>query len=108
MEIRIKRIYEPPEPSDGYRLLVDRIWPPGVSKERASLGTWMREVGPSTELRRWFGHDVARWHECTRRYAVELDTRLLSTPAEQAFETCMIDGIVVIVRDVLIELEIHL
>ncbi len=75
MEIRVKRIYEQPEPADGYRLLVDRIWPRGVSKERASLDTWMREVGPSTELRRWFGHDVARWHEFKRRYAVELDTR---------------------------------
>ena len=75
MEIRVKRIYDPPEPADGYRLLVDRIWPRGVSKESASLDTWMKEVGPSSELRRWFGHDPSRWDEFKRRYAVELDAR---------------------------------
>lgn len=75
MEIRIKRIYEPPEPGDGYRLLVDRLWPRGVSKESASLDAWMKEVAPSSELRRWFGHDASRWQEFKRRYAVELGTR---------------------------------
>ncbi len=75
MEIRVKRIYEPPELADGYRLLVDRIWPRGVSKERACLDSWMKEVAPSTELRRWFGHDASRWHEFKRRYAVELGAR---------------------------------
>ncbi len=75
MEIRVKRIYEPPEPTDGYRLLVDRLWPRGVSKESAYLDAWMREVAPSSELRRWFGHDASRWQEFKRRYAVELDTR---------------------------------
>ena len=75
MEIRVKRIYELPEPADGYRLLVDRIWPRGVTKESAALDTWMKEVAPSTELRRWFGHDATRWPEFERRYAVELDTR---------------------------------
>ena len=75
MEIRVKRIYEPPEPADGYRLLVDRLWPRGVSRESASLDAWMREVAPSSELRRWFGHDASRWQEFKRRYAVELGTR---------------------------------
>ncbi len=75
MEIRVKRIYEPPEQADGYRLLVDRLWPRGVSREGTSLDTWMREVAPSSELRRWFGHDASRWQEFKRRYAVELDTR---------------------------------
>ena len=75
MEIRIKRIYEPPEPGDGYRLLVDRLWPRGVSNESASLDAWMKEVAPSSELRRWFGHDASRWQEFKRRYAVELGTR---------------------------------
>ncbi len=75
MEIRVKRVYELPEPADGYRLLVDRIWPRGVSKERAALDSWMREVAPSTELRRWFAHDASRWHEFKRRYAVELGAR---------------------------------
>ena len=75
MEIRVKRIYEPPEPVDGVRLLVDRLWPRGVSRESASLDAWMREVAPSSELRRWFGHDASRWQEFKRRYAVELGTR---------------------------------
>ena len=75
LEIRVKRIYEPPEPGDGYRLLVDRLWPRGVSRESASLDAWMREVAPSSELRRWFGHDASRWQEFKRRYAVELGTR---------------------------------
>ncbi len=75
MEIRVKRIYEPPRPTDGYRLLVDRLWPRGVSKESASLDAWTKEVAPSSELRRWFGHDASRWQEFKRRYANELDTR---------------------------------
>jgi uncharacterized protein YeaO (DUF488 family) len=73
MEIRVKRIYESPEPADGHRLLVDRLWPRGISKESASLDAWMREVAPSSELRRWFGHDASRWREVKRRYGVELD-----------------------------------
>lgn len=75
MNIRVKRIYEPPEPVDGYRLLVDRIWPRGVSKQRASLDDWMKEVGPSSELRHWFAHDVSRWLEFKQRYDAELDAR---------------------------------
>ena len=75
MAVRVKRIYEPPEPADGYRLLVDRLWPRGVSKKSASLDAWMREVAPSSELRAWFGHDASRWQEFKRRYAVELGTR---------------------------------
>ena len=74
LEIHVKRIYESPESTDGYRLLVDRLWPRGVSKERASLDAWMKEAGPSSELRRWFGHDVSRWLEFKRRYGAELDT----------------------------------
>ncbi|HVA89205.1 MAG TPA: DUF488 domain-containing protein [Chloroflexota bacterium] len=69
---RIKRAYEPAGEGDGYRVLVDRLWPRGVSKEKARLGTWMKEIAPSTELRRWFGHDPARWDEFERRYRAEL------------------------------------
>ncbi len=75
MEIRVKRIYEPPEAADGYRLLVDRIWPRGVSRESACLDDWIREVAPSSELRRWFGHAASRWQGFKRRYAVELSKR---------------------------------
>ena len=75
LKVRVKRIYEPAEEADGYRVLVDRLWPRGVSKDGASLDAWMREIAPSGELRRWFGHDVSRWREFKRRYAGELDTR---------------------------------
>ncbi|KAB2940716.1 MAG: DUF488 domain-containing protein [Hyphomicrobium sp.] len=70
--VQIKRIYEPPTPSDGFRVLVDRLWPRGISKERAGLHLWMKTIGPSNELRRWFGHDPKRWMEFQRRYRVEL------------------------------------
>ena len=70
---RIKRVYEPPAASDGTRVLVDRVWPRGVSKQRAAVDHWLKGVAPSTELRRWFGHDPTRWDEFRRRYAAELD-----------------------------------
>jgi len=73
--IQVKRVYDDLEPNDGARLLVDRIWPRGVSKERAALDAWMPEVGPSSELRRWFGHDPSLWREFKQRYASELDDR---------------------------------
>lgn len=73
MDVRIKRAYEPPSPGDGTRVLVDRLWPRGVSKSAAAVEQWMKEVAPSDELRKWFGHDVARWEEFRRRYGAELD-----------------------------------
>jgi uncharacterized protein YeaO (DUF488 family) len=73
MAVRLKRAYEPAEPSDGHRVLVDRLWPRGVSKEDARLDEWARELGPSTELRRWFGHDPSRFDEFRRRYRAELE-----------------------------------
>jgi uncharacterized protein YeaO (DUF488 family) len=72
MAVRLKRAYEPAERSDGYRVLIDRIWPRGVSKERARLDEWARELAPSSELRRWFGHDPAKFDEFRRRYRDEL------------------------------------
>jgi uncharacterized protein YeaO (DUF488 family) len=70
--IAIKRAYEPPSPSDGVRILVDRLWPRGVSKASAKLDEWMKEIAPSAPLREWFDHDPARWPEFERRYAAEL------------------------------------
>ena len=61
MNTKIKRIYETPSPEDGTRILVDRLWPRGVKKENAHITVWLKEIGPSTELRKWFGHDPARW-----------------------------------------------
>ena len=73
--LQVKRIYDHPEPTDGYRLLVDRLWPRGMTKESAALDGWLKEVAPSEALRRWFGHDPGRWEEFCRRYHAELRTR---------------------------------
>ena len=70
--IRLKRAYERPAPADGTRILVDRLWPRGVSKAAAAIDRWVKEIAPSTTLRKWFGHDPARWPEFRRRYAAEL------------------------------------
>jgi uncharacterized protein YeaO (DUF488 family) len=70
--VKLKRAYEPPAADDGMRILVDRLWPRGISKERAAIDQWMKEISPSTELRKWFGHDPARWNEFRRRYAKEV------------------------------------
>lgn len=72
MDVRIKRAYEPADPSDGYRVLIDRIWPRGVSREQAHLDEWARTLAPSSELRRWFAHDPSRFAEFQRRYLEEL------------------------------------
>ena len=72
MDVRRKRVYEPAVPADGHRVLIDRIWPRGVSRERARLDEWARELAPSSELRQWFGHDPARFSEFRRRYESEL------------------------------------
>jgi uncharacterized protein YeaO (DUF488 family) len=72
MDIRLKRAYEPAESSDGYRVLIDRLWPRGVSRQRARLNAWERELSPSTELRQWFGHQPNRFEEFRRRYIEEL------------------------------------
>ncbi|WP_315927244.1 DUF488 domain-containing protein [Mesorhizobium sp. SP-1A] len=70
--LRLKRAYEPAEPGDGLRILIDRLWPRGVSKAKAALDDWMKDIAPSTDLRQWFGHDPARWAEFQRRYRAEL------------------------------------
>ena len=72
-DIVVKRVYEPPAAEDGQRVLVDRIWPRGVSKEHAALALWLKEIAPSDALRKWFGHEPARWAEFQKRYGAELD-----------------------------------
>ncbi|HET7411639.1 MAG TPA: DUF488 domain-containing protein [Pararhizobium sp.] len=74
-ELKIKRAYDPPEHSDGKRVLVDRLWPRGVSKDELKLDYWWKELAPSAELRRWFGHDPERWEEFSKRYREELAAR---------------------------------
>lgn len=70
--IQLKRVYDEPSPRDGVRILVDRLWPRGLTKERAAVDHWDKDVAPSTELRKWFGHDPARWAEFQKKYAAEL------------------------------------
>jgi uncharacterized protein YeaO (DUF488 family) len=72
VDIRVKRAYEPAAPEDGYRVLIDRLWPRGITRERAELDEWERELPPSTELRQWFGHEPSRFAEFRRRYIEEL------------------------------------
>lgn len=72
---KIKRVYDPPSRSDGRRVLVDRIWPRGLKRTDARLAAWMKELGPSTELRTWFGHDPDKWKEFRERFFRELDNR---------------------------------
>jgi uncharacterized protein YeaO (DUF488 family) len=70
--IHLKRAYDPPSLSDGVRILVDRLWPRGVRKADAAIDRWLKEIAPSTQLRRWFAHDPSRWNEFRRRYLAEL------------------------------------
>jgi uncharacterized protein YeaO (DUF488 family) len=72
MDVRLKRAYEQATESDGYRVLIDRLWPRGVSREKAQLDEWARELAPSVDLRKWFGHDPARFDEFRLRYTAEL------------------------------------
>ncbi len=74
--IKVKRIYEAADPKDGVRILVDRVWPRGMTKEAARIDVWLRDVAPSTPLRKWFGHDPALWNEFRKRYFAELDQNI--------------------------------
>ena len=73
MKIQVKRVYEVVAPGDGTRILIDRLWPRGLSKAKAAVDVWMKEIAPSTELRRWYGHDAEKWLEFKDRYHAELD-----------------------------------
>jgi len=75
MEQTLKRVYENPSPKDGLRVLVERLWPRGLTKERAAVDLWLKDVAPSAELRKWFGHDPARWEQFQERYRQELQEK---------------------------------
>lgn len=70
--IKTKRVYDPVSREDGVRVFVERLWPRGISKEKAAIDLWLKEISPSTELRKWFNHDPAKWHDFKRRYRSEL------------------------------------
>jgi len=72
MNIQIKRVYEKPDPKDGFRILVDRLWPRGLTKEKAAADLWLKDIAPSTELRKWFNHDPEKWKEFQKKYQKEL------------------------------------
>lgn len=72
MKIKTKRVYEKSENEDGYRILVDRLWPRGLTKEKANVDLWLKEIAPSTELRKWFGHEPAKWNDFKKKYVAEL------------------------------------
>ena len=84
MRLRIKRVYEPATRSDGKRILIDRLWPRGLSREAAAIDYWAKEIAVSNELRRWYRHDPERWPEFRRRYAQELDENPLGVDALRA------------------------
>ena len=73
MQLNLKRAYETAQKTDGYRVLVDRLWPRGISKENAHLDLWEKDLAPSADLRKWFGHDPAKWAEFKRKYIIELN-----------------------------------
>jgi uncharacterized protein YeaO (DUF488 family) len=75
IDLRYKRIYDEPHPDDGYRILIDHVWPRGVSRQRAKLDEWARDLAPSDDLRRWFGHDPARFEEFRSNYRAELSQK---------------------------------
>lgn len=75
MSIQIKRVYEDVSDDDGYRVLIDRLWPRGLSKDKAQIDVWLREIAPSTELRQWYQHDPEKWDEFKKRYFHELDSQ---------------------------------
>jgi len=75
VSVRVKRVYDKPAKTDGRRVLVDRVWPRGLTKGEAELDEWLKEIAPSTRLRKWFGHDPARWNEFKRRYSAELEAQ---------------------------------
>ena len=84
--VRLQRAYDEPTPDDGYRVLVDRVWPRGRTREHLRLDAWHRELGPSTALRRWFGHDPARWDEFRGRYHAELATPAAAAQIDELAE----------------------
>ena len=92
--IQLKRVYAEPSSKDGLRILVDRLWPRGLTKERAAVDLWLKEVAPSPELRKWFGHDPAKWKEFQVRYRKELHAKkdaldLLKEKSDEHFVTLL-------------------
>ena len=100
--IRIKRVYDLPSPDDGVRILVDRLWPRGLEREAAAIHAWFKEIAPSHELRKWFGHEPARWPEFQARYQTELQNPVAASSLDE-LRRMAVDGSITLVfaaRDV--------
>lgn len=97
MELKIKRIYAEADATDGVRLLVDRVWPRGISKEQAHIVRWCKEVAPSTALRKWFAHDAAKWEAMCERYKAELDDNPLADDWANCCRTLLAESNVTLV-----------
>lgn len=98
--IRVKRVYDAPDSGDGERILVDRMWPRGLSKKRAAVDLWLRDLAPSDELRRWFGHNPARWAEFKKKYHRELQTSPRSVEAIRTYTRGEVVTLLFAARDV--------
>ena len=85
MNLKLKRVYEPFDKNDGTRILVDRLWPRGLTKEKAAVDLWLKNIAPTTELRKWFNHDPEKWSEFQRRYLKELKENKEATDALKAY-----------------------
>jgi len=94
MHMALKRVYEEPAESDGTRILVDRLWPRGLTKEKAKINVWLKEIAPSAELRKWFNHEPSKWPEFKKRYWAEIDN---NTEALSALKKHLANGTVTIV-----------
>ena len=90
--VQVKRAYDPPSQADGVRVLVDRLWPRGLTKTAAAVDLWLKDIAPSVTLRRWFNHDPSRWAEFTERYAAELDALGTRSPAIAALVAAIRGG----------------
>jgi uncharacterized protein YeaO (DUF488 family) len=99
MTVNIKRVYEHPESTDGYRVLVDRLWPRGVTKEHAAVDLWLKEVGPSNELRTWFGHLPERFEEFAKKYRAELDNNDTATALREVIASHKVVTLVYSAKD---------
>lgn len=97
--IQLKRVYEPPGKDDGFRILVERLWPRGLSKPRAQVDLWLKEVSPSRQLRTWYGHDPAKWDEFQRRYRAELQNNPAVEQLQQLLQNKPVITFVYAARD---------
>ncbi|MEM9569901.1 MAG: DUF488 family protein [Pseudomonadota bacterium] len=91
--ISVKRVYEAPSPTDGYRILVDRLWPRGLSRDHAAFDAWMKEIAPSHALRRWFAHDPKKWGEFQERYRAELETDTCAALIKSILERAKLEDV---------------